>query len=59
MLMNSDGKIMNEIHLTNTANKGKSSGRVITTHKELKKSLAELFSQVSNKKLLDIDMHLS
>ena len=50
---------MNEIHLTNTANKGKSSGRVITTHKELKKSLAELFSQVSNKKLLDIDMHLS
>ena len=32
MLMNSDGKMMNEIHLTNTASKGKSSGRVITIH---------------------------
>ena len=30
MLMNSDGQMMNEIHLTNTASKGKSSGRVIT-----------------------------
>jgi len=38
MVMSSDGQMMNEIHLTNTASKGKSSGRVITIHKELKKS---------------------
>ena len=55
MLMNSDGQMMNEIHLTNTASKGKSSGRVITIHKELKKSLTELFNQVSNKKSFNID----
>jgi len=55
MLMNSDGKMMNEIHLTNTASKGKSSGRVITIHKELKKSLIELHEQVSNKKSFDIE----
>ena len=49
MLMNSNGEMMNEIHLTNTASKGKSSGRVITIHKELKKSLIGLYEQVSNK----------
>ena len=54
MLMNSDGQMMNEIHLTNTASKGKSSGRVITIHKELKKSLDELYEQVSNKKSFDV-----
>jgi integrase len=55
MLMSSDGQMMNEIHLTNTASKGKSSGRVITIHKELKKSLIELYEQVSNKKSFDIE----
>jgi len=55
MLMNSDGQMMNEIHLTNTASKGKSSGRVITIHKELKKSLIGLYEQVSNKKSFDIE----
>jgi len=55
MLMNSDGQMMNEIHLTNTASKGKSSGRVITIHKELKKSLLELYEQVSNKKSFDVE----
>ena len=55
MLMKSDGQMMNEIHLTNTASKGKSSGRVITIHKELKKSLIELHEQVSNKKSFDIE----
>jgi len=55
MLMNSDGKMMNEIHLTNTASKGKSSGHVITIHKELKKSLIELYEQVSNKKSFDVE----
>ncbi len=55
MLMNSDGQMMNEIHLTNTASKGKSSGRVITIHKELKKSLTQLFNQVSNKKSFDVE----
>ena len=54
MLMSSDGRMMNEIHLTNTASKGKSSGRVITIHKELKKSLDELYEQVSNKKSFDV-----
>jgi len=55
MLMNSDGKMMNEIHLTNTASKGKSSGHVITIHKELKKSLIELYEQVSIKKSFDVE----
>jgi len=55
MLMNSDGQMMNEIHLTNTASKGKSSGRVITIHKELKKALIELYEQVSNKKSFDVE----
>jgi integrase len=54
-LMNSNGEMMNEIHLTNTASKGKSSGRVITMHPELKKSLDELYEQVSNKKSFDIE----
>jgi integrase len=55
MLMNSNGEMMNEIHLTNTASKGKSSGRVITMHPELKKSLDELYEQVSNKKSFDVE----
>ena len=55
MLMSSDGRMMNEIHLTNTASKGKSSGRVITIHKELKKSLLELYEQVSNKKSFHVE----
>ena len=55
MLVNSDGQMMNEIHLTNTASKGESSGRVITIHKELKKSLLELYEQVSNKKSFDVE----
>ena len=55
MLMKSDGQMMNEIHLTNTASKGKSSGRVITIHKELKKSLIELYEQISNKKSFDVE----
>jgi len=55
MLVNSGGQMMNEIHLTNTASKGKSSGRVITIHKELKKSLIELYEQVSNKKSFDVE----
>ena len=38
---------MNEIHLTNTASKGKSSGRVISIHKDLKKALVELYEQIS------------
>jgi integrase/recombinase XerD len=54
MLMNSNGEMMNEIYLTNTASKGKSSGRVITIHKELKKSLDELYEQASNKKSFDV-----
>jgi len=55
MLVNSDGQMMNEIHLTNTASKGKSSGRVISIHKDLKKALVELYEQVSGKKSFDID----
>ena len=55
MLMSSDGRMMNEIHLTNTASKGKSSGRVITIHRELKKSLIELYEQVNNKKSFDVE----
>jgi len=55
MLVNSDGQMMNEIHLTNTASKGKSSGRVISIHKDLKKALDELYEQVSKKKSFDID----
>ena len=55
MLVNSDGQMMNEIHLTNTASKGKSSGRVISIHKDLKKALDELYEQVSYKKSFDID----
>ena len=55
MLMNSDGQMMNEIHLTNTASKGKSSGRVITIHRELKKSVIELYEQVNNKKSFDVE----
>jgi integrase len=50
MLVNSDGQMMNEIHLTNTASKGKSSGRVISIHKDLKKALVELYEQISYKK---------
>ena len=55
MLVNSDGEMMNEIHLTNSASKGKSSGRMITIHKDLKKSLDELYEQVSNKKSFNIE----
>ncbi len=54
MLVNSDGQMMNEIHLTNTASKGKSSGRVISIHKDLRETLNELYEQVSNKKLFNI-----
>jgi integrase/recombinase XerD len=55
MLVNSDGQMMNEIHLTNTASKGKSSGRIISIHKDLRKALDELYEQVSKKKSFDID----
>jgi integrase/recombinase XerD len=55
MLVNSDGQMMNEIHLTNIASKGKSSGRVISIHKDLKKALVELYEQISYKKSFDID----
>jgi integrase/recombinase XerD len=55
MLVNSDGQMMNEIHLTNTASKGKSSGRVIAIHKQLKASLEELFEQVSGKKSFQLE----
>ena len=54
MLVNSDGQMMNEIHLTNTASKGKSSGRIISIHKDLRKALDELYEQVSKKKSFDI-----
>jgi integrase/recombinase XerD len=50
MLVNSDGQMMDSIHLTNTASKGKSSGRVIAIHKDLKKALDELYDQVSKRK---------
>jgi len=55
MLVNSDGQMMDSIHLTNVASKGKSSGRVISIHKDLRKALDELYEQVSNKKSFDID----
>ncbi len=55
MLVNSDGQMMDSIHLTNSASKGKSSGRMITIHKDLKKSLDELYEQVSNKKSFNIE----
>jgi integrase/recombinase XerD len=55
MLVNSDGQMMNEIHLTNTASKGKSSGRVISIHKDLKKALVELYEQISYKKPFQLE----
>jgi len=54
MLVNSDGQMMDSIHLTNTASKGKSSGRVIAIHKDLKKALDELYEQISGKKSFDV-----
>ena len=47
--------MMNEIYLTNTASKGKSSGRVITIHKDLRKALDELYEQTSCKKWFNIE----
>ena len=55
MLVNSDGQMMNEIHLTNIASKGKSSGRVIAIHKDLRKALDELYEQVSGKKSFQLE----
>jgi integrase len=55
MLVNSDGQLMDSIHLTNVANKGKSSGRVIAIHKDLRKALDELYKQISYKKSFQLE----
>jgi integrase/recombinase XerD len=54
MLVNFDGQMMNEIHLTNSASKGKNAGRVIAIHKQLKASLETLFDQVRKKNSFDV-----
>ena len=52
-ILNSDGEIGNNIHLTNHSSKGKSGGRIIPIHKELKKNLIELHKIHKLKKIFD------
>jgi len=43
MVVSPTGELTDSIHLTNDASKGKSGGRIIPIHKELKKLLVELY----------------
>jgi len=43
MMVSPTSELTDSIHLTNDASKGKSGGRIIPIHKELKKSLVELY----------------
>ena len=43
MMVSPTGELTDLIHLTNDASKGKSGGRIIPIHKELKKLLVELY----------------
>lgn len=43
MVLNSEGQLAGEMHLPNSASKGKRSGRVIPIHPELKKALEALY----------------
>ena len=42
MVLNSDGSVGNEIHLTDTASKGRNGGRVIPLHPQIRVNLMEL-----------------
>lgn len=43
MMMNSEAQLSDEIHLVNSASKGKAGGRLIPVHPELKKALEGLY----------------
>ena len=45
MICKSDGEVSSEINLTNQASKGKTSGRIIPMHKELKALLLNLLTE--------------
>lgn len=53
MILNSESNLSDEIHLLNSASKGKASGRVIPVHPELKKALQALYDAQNNPKPSD------
>ena len=55
MLCSSDGKIADVINLSNDASKGKYSGRIIPSHKELKILLADLLAERQKDEYFSLD----
>ena len=45
MVLTSDGEVGNEIHLTDTASKGRNGGRVIPLHPQIRQNLIEMRSE--------------
>ena len=45
MVLSSDGEVGNEIHLTDTASKGRNGGRVIPLHPQIRQNLIEMRSE--------------
>ena len=54
MMVSPTSELTDSIHLTNDASKGKSGGRIIPIHKELKKSLVELYEQEQSRYGFDV-----
>jgi integrase/recombinase XerD len=55
MMISPTGELTNSIHLTNDISKGKTGGRVIPIHKELKKLLVELYEQEKTRNDFDVN----
>ena len=58
MICKSDGEVSSEINLTNQASKGKTSGRIIPMHKELKALLLNMLMEKQRIENFSLDSHV-